>query len=97
MKRYKRVKDRKVIKACRKDYCEVCGRVAMSEPHHIFSVGSGGADIKENLIQLCSECHVKVHSGNVEKNVLLRVVALREDSTVEELHRINRVAMGYQL
>ncbi len=95
MKRYKRVKDRKVIKACRKDYCEVCGRVAMSEPHHIFSVGSGGGDIKENLIQLCSECHVKTHAGNVDKNVLLRVVALREDSAVEELYKINRTAMGY--
>ena len=31
--------------------------------HHIRSVGAGGGDELSNLVSLCKECHVKVHTG----------------------------------
>ena len=60
--KHKRVKDRKMIKAMRKDYCERCGAYADIEPHHVFTVGSGGGDIAMNLVQLCTSCHIGAHS-----------------------------------
>lgn len=45
MVRSKRKRDYKTIKAMRKPYCERCGRAASIEPHHVFTVGSGGKDI----------------------------------------------------
>lgn len=96
--KHRRIKDRKVISACRKEYCEVCGRRANIEPHHIFTVGSGGGDIRENLIQLCTTCHIDAHSGNGEsKDALLRVVAWRERKSMDEVYTINRQAMGYDV
>lgn len=95
--KHERIKDKKMIKQCRRDCCELCGAPANIEPHHIYSVGSGGGDIKENLIQLCSNCHIKVHANGKPKEELLEIVAWREESTVEELQRINRRAKGYNV
>lgn len=94
--KYKRIVDKKVIKACRKEYCEVCGMQANIEPHHIYTVGAGGGDIKENLIQLCTDCHIKAHA-NYSREELLKIVAWREESTVEQIKLINRQAMGYKV
>jgi len=99
LEKHKRIKDKKVIKECRLDHCEKCNHPAYAEPHHIYTVGSGGGDIRENLIQLsCSNaCHTKAHSGEISKNELLLIVAKRESKTVEEIKKINRRAMGYDV
>lgn len=47
-----RLRDPQAIKAARKPYCEVDGRPAFGEPHHVVTRGSGGPDHKYNLIQL---------------------------------------------
>ncbi len=95
--KHKRIKSRKTIQAVRKSYCEYCGRQATGEPHHIFTVGSGGGDVKYNLIQLCTCCHVAVHAGNIQRDDLLTIVAEREGLSVDEVYRLNRRAMGWDV
>lgn len=83
-----RVEDPDTIKAMRKDYCELCGKPAYKEPHHIKSRGAGGGDIPENLIQLCSEHHFAAHMGNIPREDLVKIVAARENKTPEEICQI---------
>ena len=54
--KHKRITSKKTIQEVRKTYCEICGQRTNIEPHHINTRGSGGGDIKENLIQLCTQC-----------------------------------------
>lgn len=81
----RRVVDRKCIGRERKPYCEKCGGLAYGEPHHILSVGARGPDICENLIQLCAECHVKAHAGNISRLELFGIVARRMQKTVDAI------------
>lgn len=90
-----RVVDRKAIAAERKPYCEVCGAQAHGEPHHIKTKGSGGHDIRENLIQLCWSCHYeKVPAAQLPKDRLFEIVARRMGLSLEEVQR--RVKSGIQ-
>ncbi|MGB9859855.1 MAG: HNH endonuclease signature motif containing protein, partial [Moorellaceae bacterium] len=84
----RRVENSKTIQAMTKPYCELCGQQAYGEPHHIKTRGSGGGDIPENLIQLCWEHHVAVHSSHLSREDLVAVVAAREGKTPEEICRI---------
>lgn len=95
--KHKRVKDRKMIKAMRKNYCERCGAYADIEPHHVFTVGSGGGDIAMNLVQLCTSCHIGAHDGSIKRDELLAIVARREGVAYEDVYRVNRRAMGYMV
>lgn len=88
-------RDEKAIQAARKSYCEYCGRCAEGEPHHIFTRGAGGRDIKENLIELCFDCHRAAHDGHIRRDALLGLVAKREGKTYDEIYAINRRAMGW--
>jgi len=42
--------------------CEACFKPALGWPHHIRSRGAGGSDDHDNLISLCSSCHVRIHT-----------------------------------
>ncbi|MCB5724732.1 hypothetical protein LIQ52_05240 [Mitsuokella jalaludinii] len=95
--KHKRVKDRKMIKAMRKNYCERCGAYADIEPHHVFTVGSGGGDIAMNLVQLCTSCRIGAHDGSIKRDELLAIVARREGVAYEDAYRVNRRAMGYMV
>lgn len=97
MVRSKRKRDYKTIKAMRKPYCERCGRAASIEPHHVFTVGSGGKDIAENLVQLCTDCHIAAHAGGIEREELLGIIAEREGVDADEAYRRNRRAMGWNV
>lgn len=63
----KRIQDISGINAVRTKYCEYsdpetgirCNNPVFGGPHHIKSRGTGGDDIRENLISLCVECHQK--------------------------------------
>lgn len=70
---------------------------AYGEPHHIYTVGSGGGDIKENLIQLCADCHIAAHAGYARKDELIEIVAEREGMTSDNVIKANRKAMGYEV
>ena len=63
----------------KKHNCEFCGKKnCWTNKHHIKSKGSGGDDIEDNLIELCSNCHVKAHSGEISKQELIKIVKRRK-------------------
>jgi ribosome-binding protein aMBF1 (putative translation factor) len=78
-----RIADRKAIEKARKPYCELCGRPAYGEPHHIKSVGSGGDDVPENMVQLCAGDHTRVHTGQISKETLREIVRRRESHNMD--------------
>lgn len=80
-----RIRSKKTIQLCRKDYCEHCGKKATGEPHHIRPRSLGGSDIKENLIQLCFDCHRATHDGKILYPVFVAIVVKRENLTIEEV------------
>jgi 5-methylcytosine-specific restriction endonuclease McrA len=41
--------------------CQICGRAADLQVHHIESRGQLGGDLEQNLITLCSRCHERLH------------------------------------
>ena len=73
-----RKKDNKLINA-KKHNCEYCGKKnCYTIIHHIKSKGSGGDDIEDNLIELCSNCHRKAHDGLISKQELIKIVKRRK-------------------
>lgn len=73
--------------------CELCGLPIYdrAEPHHLYPKGMASGsrmDIPENLMSLHHNCHVSVESGNVRKEVLWLIVALREGKTVDEVKAV---------
>ena len=73
-----RKKNKKIIDE-KKHNCEFCGKKnCWTNKHHIKSKGSGGDDIEDNLIELCSNCHVKAHSGEISKQELIKIVKRRK-------------------
>ena len=97
LQKYKRIVNKKMIQECRKPYCEYCGGRANCEPHHVHTVGSGGGDIRENLIQLCRSCYIKAHSGSISKTECIAIITEREGITTDEVYVINRRAKGYDV
>lgn len=90
-----RIKDPRAVEECRQELCEVCGRRAHGQPHHIVTVGAGGPDISENLIQLCWECHYgKVPNGKLSKRQLFTIVARRLNKTFDEVIQTVEKALG---
>lgn len=73
------------IHLVRKDYCELCGKSAHGEPHHMRPRSLGGKHNRENLIQLCTECHRLYHDGFISIRTLIEIVAKREAKTFEEI------------
>ncbi len=55
------MKNKELCKSYLKMPCIVCGSYNSVSGHHIRSKGSGGPDIKENLIPLCLNHHTEVH------------------------------------
>lgn len=97
LEKHKRIKNRKLIQEFRSNRCEVCGAYTTIEPHHVNTVGSGGGDIRENLVQLCTEHHIAAHDGGLSKETLIKLIAAREGKSTDEIHSINRTAMGYDV
>jgi|FLOH01.1.fsa_nt_gi 5-methylcytosine-specific restriction endonuclease McrA len=56
-------------------HCQVCRKWLdrnEAAPHHKRSQGSGGSDELDNLMLLCKECHVKIHTGEIMTRTLLK-------------------------
>lgn len=72
--KYHRDATKKMIRACERDVskyrsrthtnCFMCNSDKNLEHHHIIPVVEGGDNSKKNLISLCRDCHVKIHSLN---------------------------------
>jgi hypothetical protein len=73
---------------------ERCMQPAEGEPHHIRTRGAGGEDRRENLIQLCGVHHRMVHDGNLDRNLLIQIVADREGLEPEEV--AERIRLAYR-
>lgn len=58
LKKPRRFKSRKVMKAYRDKPCSVCGSLP-SDPSHIRSRGAGGPDEFWNIIPLCRVHHIE--------------------------------------
>lgn len=41
--------------------CQVCGKRANLQVHHLKPRSQSGDDVEKNLITLCSTCHDQVH------------------------------------
>lgn len=53
--------------------CELCSSCA-TEVHHIVPLVEGGANHRpENLLSVCHECHIKIHSGLISKETILKI------------------------
>ncbi|RJO62796.1 MAG: HNH endonuclease [Dehalococcoidia bacterium] len=78
---------RKIIQSVRSGDCEIpgCNRPVFGEPHHIKTRGSGGRDIRPNLINLCAEHHRQAQEYKIDRLELAQIVAGREDITPEEV------------
>lgn len=73
----KRIIDKKLIED-KKHNCEYCGkRNCWTNKHHVKSKGASGNDTIENLIELCGDCHRKVHDGMIKKQKLLEIIKNR--------------------
>lgn len=72
-----------------KDYvCELCGRFGPTHLHHIFE-GQGRRKIPENpMIEVCLDCHMKIHARPREyawlKEKYQRLVMIHEGWTEEQ-------------
>jgi len=50
--------------------CYICGDdMCALEIHHIVPIISGGKDNDSNLVSLCRECHIAIHTDDIERCV----------------------------
>lgn len=79
LEKNKRIVNPKLIKQMKAiGYCERCFNDWKDlETHHIKSKGSGGHDVKDNLVCLCWVCHRMVHDGNISRDELRELVSNR--------------------
>ena len=53
------------FKIKKKNKCKICNKKAQTHWHHIIPLSKGGAEIKDNLIEVCLLCHCKLHKFKV--------------------------------
>ncbi len=46
----------------KKNKCQLCGIKTKTFIHHIVPIAKGGANIKENVIEVCLWCHANCHN-----------------------------------
>lgn len=51
------------IKRAKRAECAMCGRTDDLQYNHVVPVSQGGADVPENIIVLCADCHSVWHHG----------------------------------
>lgn len=57
-----RVADKTLLNEFKGSSCAICGKTDGTVGHHIKTRGSGGGDVRKNLIALCPVHHNEVHS-----------------------------------
>ena len=49
----------------KRNICEICNTKILTDIHHICSKSCGGNNNKNNLTELCCNCHRLVHTGEI--------------------------------
>ena len=49
----------------RRDFCELCKQFGFVDRHHIHAKSKGGNNKPYNIIQVCPNCHRKIHAGQI--------------------------------
>jgi len=44
--------------------CQACGSMQHLQVHHLKFRSQSGGDEEQNLITLCAECHLRIHSND---------------------------------
>lgn len=44
--------------------CQACGSMQHLQVHHLKLRSRSGGDEEQNLITLCAECHLRIHSND---------------------------------
>ena len=44
--------------------CQTCGSMQHLQMHHLKFRSQSGDDEEQNLITLCAECHLRIHSND---------------------------------
>lgn len=66
--------------------CSICGKIAMCEMHHKIPLSLGGSNEKSNIIPLCYDCHVELHTSDRGQMVKAGLnQALKDKSNFTEL------------
>lgn len=73
-------------------YCDWCRKlVSNRNPHHVFSKGAGQVDARFNIAAICEtfsgglNCHHLVHTGEIDDDDILIMVAEREDVIQDDI------------
>ena len=98
-----RIINKELLKTYKATRCVHCGNKMGVVGHHIRSVGSGGGDVKENLIPLCCVHHIEIHKKGLnymcEKNTMTKYFILElgwywDDFNKTVLHWTSRQSNG---
>lgn len=94
----KRIVNRKLLDAVKKQPCVACGRVATEfmpvDPDHISTEGSGGDDVPENVWPLCREHHDmkgREGLGHMIKNFINCLIWLKKNNRFDVIERTERI------
>jgi hypothetical protein len=58
-------KDKRKINSTGKEFCEVCNEQHFLVQHHILGRKIKRANAHNNLANICSNCHLKIHKGEI--------------------------------
>lgn len=74
---------RETVIAADGNRCRNCGVTYGLRVHHVRYRSEGGKDAEENLLTLCDQCHILVHSDkNVYQSLCLQLIGMREEGNI---------------
>ena len=68
-------------------WCAVCGKAGATEWHHIIFRSHGGDEADENMLEVCRECHEKIHARLISPDDVA-FARLTAGSYLEENRRV---------
>ena len=69
-------------------WCACCGMGSLeTEWHHIIFRSQGGDESDENMLEVCRDCHAKIHDGRITKDEVA-FARLTAGSYLEENQRV---------
>ena len=80
---------KKVVREKEERVCWFCGNSKKLERHHIIPVSIGGKHLKDNKVDICSDCHSQLHKLlDPVIRYLVAIVQQLQNSEIKEPHRV---------